>query len=262
MPQFGMREQQLPSGDPESLGDGPYADHPMLSALPREVRQEIANQIRLGGKIEAIRTLRDAVGPHLRLKEAKDIIDGLDVIDDTMQPGKQAMPLQAKLASGKIDKGGTTLTLYRDGTFTTMGLFRTSHPDRLVAFSSDIDSMRRKSITGRGAAALVTGGMSLVASNNRGVVYVTITGERSGSKTYTTRNPEDKLLSSIRTLQTAADALLASPPAVVTKSDEGAATSTQRTYDLATQLKLLAELHATGALSDEEFAAAKARLLS
>lgn len=47
------------------------------------------------------------------------------------------MPLKAKLASGKIDKTGTTLTLYRDGTFTTMGLFRTSDPDRLVGFDSD-----------------------------------------------------------------------------------------------------------------------------
>ena len=121
-----------------------------------------------------------------------------------------------KLASGKIDKGGTTLTLYRDGSFTTTGMIFTSEPDRLVAFSFDVDSMRRKSITGRGAAALVTGGMSVVASNNRGVIYVTITGERSGTKTYTTRNPEDKILSSIRTLQAAADTLLASPSLALT----------------------------------------------
>lgn len=225
----------------------------------------------------------------------------------------------------------------------------TSEPDRLVAFSFDVDSMRRKSITGRGAAALVTGGMSVVASNNRGVIYVTITGERSGTKTYTTRNPEDKILSSIRTLQAAADTLLASPSLALTAPtladpssgarerfgdgpyavlldlphgvrqqiadqlkrdrpigaiktlrdalgadiglkeakhiidalrqlpdedrkeildglpqlpEEGSATTTQRNNDIATQLKQLADLHAAGALSDEEFAAAKTRLLS
>jgi hypothetical protein len=70
-----------------------------------------------------------------------------------------------KRASGKIDKN-TTLTFYSDGTFTTMGLFITSEPDRLVGFSFDIDSMRRKSVTGRAAAALITQGMSLSASNN------------------------------------------------------------------------------------------------
>jgi hypothetical protein len=256
-----MGEQQIPSSDGESLGDGPFTDHPVLSALSRDVRQQIADQLQLGRTIGAIKTLRDAIGTRdIGLKDAKDIIDGLQQPGTQAQPGKQAWP--TKLASGRIDKGGTTLTLYRDGTFTTMGLFRTSDLDRLVAFSSDIDSMRRKSVTGRGAAALVTGGMSVLASNNRGVIYVTITGERSGTKTYTTKNPENKLLSTIRSLQTAADHVLASPSAVVTVSDEGSATTIQRNNDVATQLKMLAELHATGALSEEEFATAKARILS
>lgn len=223
-----MGDQQLPSGDPESLSGGPYADHPTLSALPREVRQQIADQIMHDRKISAIKILRDYVGPHLGLGEAKGIIDGLDVMDD-MQSREQAMPLKVRLASGKIDRGATTLTLYRDGTFTTTGMIFTSEPDRLVAFSFDVDSMRRKSVTGRGAAALAStalagGPLSLLAGNNRGVIYVTVTGERSGSKTYTTKNPEDKLLSSIRTLKAAADTLLASPPAVVTVPDGRTAT--------------------------------------
>lgn len=255
-----MDEQQIPSGDREGIGDGPYADHPVLSTLPRGVRQRIADLLAQGKPIGAIKVLRDNVGGDLGLKDAKDIIDRLQPPRKQPQPRNQPRPTM--LASGKIDKGGTTLTLYRDGTFTTTGMIFTSDPDRLVAFSSDIDSMRRKSVTGRGAAALFTGGMSLVASNNRGVVYVTITGEWSGTKTYTTRNPDDRTLSSIRSLQAAADQLLASTPAVVTASDESGATATQRDGDVATQLKMLAELHATGALSDDEFAAAKARLLS
>ena len=246
-----MGEQQIPSGDGESFADDPYADHPVLSALPREVRQQIADQLKRDRRIAAIKILREALDGDISIKDAQRIIDGLQ------RPGTPT-----ELASGKIDKGGTTLTLYRDGTFTTTGMIFTSEPDRLVSFSSDIDSMRRKSTTGRGAAALITGGMSLVASNNRGVIYVTIIGERSGTKTYTSKNPEDKLLSTIRSLQAVADHLLASPSAVVTDSDEGSATAAQRNNDVATQLKTLAELHATGALSDDEFAAAKARLLS
>lgn len=254
-----MREK-LAMVSSDSAADDPYADHPVLSALPPALRQRIADQIRHGKKIGAIKTLRDALDGDIGLAEAKDVIDGLPHPGNDAQPGNQALP--TKLASGKIDKGGTILTLYRDRTFTTTGIIFTSDPDRLVAFSSDIDSMRRKSITGRGAAALVTGGMSVLASNNRGVMYVTITGQWSGTKTYTTRNPEDKLLSSIRSLQAAADQLLATLPAVGPPASEGTATNTRPNSDVATQLKTLADLHAGGALSDGEFAAAKARLLS
>jgi len=238
-----LSEHQLPSGA------GPYADHPRLATLPREVRQNIADQIAHNRPIGAIKTLRDAIGGSLG--EAKSIIDGLVELGDPGRPGSTAAPV--KLASGKIDKAGTTLTLYRDGTFTTTGMFLTSSPDRLLGFSADSDTMRRKSTTGRGAALLVTGGLSLLASNNRGVLYATVTGELSGSKTYTSKNPENKLLSSIRSLQAAAEQLLSSlhPP-----------TAAPTATDIASQLKALAELHAASALSDEEFAAAKARLLS
>ena len=213
-----MGEQQISLGD----GDGPYANHHVLSGLPRGVRQDIADQIGLGRPIGAIKTLRDATGGNLGLKEAKDIIDGLKRPGE-LSPG--ASPNPTKPASGKIDKAGTTLTLYRDGTFTTTGMIFTSNLDRLVAFSSDADSMRRKSVTGRSAALLMTGGMSILAGNNRGVVYVTITGEWSGSKTYTSRNPDDRVLSSIRSLQAAADSLLASPPANGTASNESSKTN-------------------------------------
>lgn len=196
-----------------------------------------------------------------RRKVAKDVIDGLVELGDPTRPGSSSAPV--KVVSGKIDKVGTTLTLYRDGTFTTTGMIFTSNPDRLVGFSADTDSMRRKSVTGRGAAFIATGGLSVLASNNRGVLYVTVTGELSGSKTYTSKNPENKLLSSVRSLQATADQLLASPhPPTAADGNTGGAAAAQPAVDVASQLKTLAELHASGALSDEEFAAAKARLLS
>ncbi|WP_234788789.1 SHOCT domain-containing protein [Mycolicibacterium iranicum] len=259
-----MSEQELSSGGP---GDDPYASHPTLSALPRDVRRRIADQLALDRKIGAIKTLRENADGNLGLKEAKDIIDDLPKLRMQAQPGQLAQPVE--LASGKIDKGGTTLTLYRDGTFTTTGMIFTSEPDRLIGFSSDIDSMRRKSTAGRGAAALLSFGLtgapvSLAAGNNRGVIYVTITGEHSGTKTYTSKNPENRLLTSIRSLQASADHLIATPPppAAVTKSDQSRTNSTQPSSDVATQLKMLAELHASGALSADEFAAAKSRILS
>lgn len=152
------------------------------------------------------------------------------------------------------------MRIYSDGTFATrIGPFgKWSGLDRLVAFDFDMDSMRRKSMTGRGAAALMTGGLSLAASNNRGVLYVTVTGEKTGVRTFTTRNPMGVVLTGTRSLKQAAD-LASAPPAPVAPT--GAAAMAPDA-GVASQLQKLADLHAVGALTDAEFAAAKARLLS
>lgn len=243
------------SSTPDSAG--PYADHPEIGELPLDARQEIADLIAKGKTIAAIKTLREAMGGpgSCGLADAKRIVESLPRYDadDSAHTGT---PRAALLATGQID-GTTTLNLYRDGTFTTKGLFLTSAPDVLVDLSFDSDSMRRKSATGRGAAAAATGGLSLLAANNRGVLYVTVTGKSRGSRTYTTKNPSDRLLKTARTLQSAAQSVLAEhntpTPAAATPVTGG---------DVATQLKTLAELHASGALTDDEFTAAKAQLLN
>jgi hypothetical protein len=56
---------------------------------------------------------------------------------------------------------------------------------------------------------MMTGGMSRLASNNRGVVYVTVTGEQTRVRTFTTRNPSGTTLTGIRRLKVAADTVLA-----------------------------------------------------
>lgn len=160
-------------------------------------------------------------------------------------------PAPDELARGLVDNT-TTMKIYKDGTFTfKSGFGKETARDRLIAFDHDADSMRRKSTSGRGAAALMTGGLSLAASNNRGVVYVTVTGEQCNVRTFTTRNPSGTTLSSIRSLKSAADSLLAQHGGVPTGAPG----------DVATQLQKLADLHAAGALTVEEFAAAKSRLL-
>ncbi len=158
-----------------------------------------------------------------------------------------------ELARGLVDNT-TTVKIYKDGTLTTQGAFgKESARERLIAFEHDADSMRRKSVTGRGAAAMMTGGASLLASNNRGVVYVTVTGEHSNVRTYTTRNPSGTQLTGIRSLKSAADTVLAE--AARPMAEGGGANEVA-------QLQQLAELHKSGALSEAEFVAAKKRLLS
>jgi hypothetical protein len=160
------------------------------------------------------------------------------------------------LFSGIIDSRNTSLAIYPDGTFTLRGGLRDeSTPDRLMRIEHDADSMRRKSVTGRGSAALATGGLSLLANNNRGVGYLTVVGEASGVQTFTTRNPMGFILENHRKAKAAGDAVLAPHPAATTEAPVPGA------FNIATQLQQLAELHGAGALSDDEFAAAKARLL-
>ncbi|WP_205472385.1 SHOCT domain-containing protein [Nocardioides sp. SYSU D00038] len=180
------------------------------------------------------------------------------------------------LASGQIDKAGTVLRIYRDGTFTTKRLIGgTESPrERLLSIEHDADSMRRKSMTGRGTAAVFTGGMSLFAANNRGVIYVTVVGDKTGVRTYTTRNPDGHVLTAIRSLKVAGDAVIAQtnaapapPPAAPapgpsTTAAAPAPPASSSEPTLPAQLRQLAELLEAGVLTREEFDAAKARLLA
>lgn len=178
---------------------------------------------------------------------------------------KQGLPDRSKdhrekpsaevLAKGQLDNG-TALVIFKDGTFSTKGLGGLGPkgaPDRLLAIDIDSDSMRRKSTVGRGAAVLATGGLSLAAGNNRGVSYITVTGERTGVKTYSQKNPQNHILDDHRTLKAAADSLL--------KSSGQQAPQAPPPDSVIEQIKKLGELHAAGVLTDDEFAAKKKDLL-
>lgn len=186
-----------------------------------------------------------------RSGERKSLWQGLK--ESVAEASRQYAEAAAEtMARGLVDNS-TTLTIFKDGTFVTKSTWGESERDRLLGFEHDIDSMRRKSVSGRGAAAVMTGGISLLASNNRGVVYVTVIGESTGVRTYTTRNPSGTALTTIRSLKAAADTVVAQ-----TSASGGGAPPVG---DVAAQLQQLADLRASGALSDSEFAAAKARLL-
>lgn len=160
------------------------------------------------------------------------------------------------LATGLVDDT-TDCTIYHDGTFTTRGGFgKESARDRLLGFDHDTDSMRRKSVTGRGGAALLTGGVSLLASNNRGVVYVTVTGAQTKVRTFTTRNPSGTVLSSIRSLKAAADAVIAQASASAVPPVAADVPSRQKPNEGLSEVRrvqALADLFEQGMISDAEF---------
>jgi hypothetical protein len=177
----------------------------------------------------------------------------------------KAAEVQATQARGSKDPDvqfrgqvelGVTVTIFRDGTFVVKRGRSESTRDRLVSVEHGNDSMRRKSVTGRGAAAIATGGLSLGANNNRGVVYLRFVGETTGLHSWTKRNPTNNVLNAMRSLKAAADAVLA------TGARSTADTWPVERPDTAAQLDRLNELHQSGALTDAEYVAAKARTLS
>lgn len=259
---FGGVPVKVESMSADASSTGPYSDHPVLGGYPVEIRERIAWDLADGRKIGAVKVLNDASGGSMSLRQVRAIIEALPVIHgDDVAETQAAQVKVPELMSGQIDKT-TTLRIYQDGTFSTAGILSVhSTPERLVSLSYDVDSMRRKSTTGRGVAAVLTSGFSLAAANNRGVLYVTVTGAVTGTKTYRTKNPSNSLLSSVRSLQAAAQAATTSAAA---QNDPGPHTehSTQPgDRDIAAQLASLAQLHTSGALSDDEFAAAKSKLL-
>jgi hypothetical protein len=159
------------------------------------------------------------------------------------------------LFAGQVEMG-TIATVFKDGTFSVQRGAKTTTRDRLVAVEHGADSMRRKSVTGRGAAAVFTTGASLAANNNRGVVYLRLVGADSGLHSWTKRNPTDAVLNSMRSLKAAADSVLASRSPSL---EDSPATGS---IDVASQLQRLSELHQAGDLTEEEFTRAKTRLLS
>ncbi len=95
-------------------------------------------------------------------------------------------------------------------------------------------------------------GMSKMASNNRGVCYLTITGESRRVQTFRTTNPSDKVLDNLRSLEAAGRSVL---------KQQAPLAPTPNAPRAMNQVKKLADLHAAGILTDEEYAAKKADLL-
>lgn len=154
------------------------------------------------------------------------------------------------VTSGMI--GMTNVQIYERG-YVKIGLLGT--PERLVAISAS-DMTSQKTGVGRAAAGVVTLGLSMYSTSKRGSLYLTIVTE-SRTKTITTQTPTKSDITALHRLATAGQAVLDAQ-----QRDAKGAETLAPGGDLATQVSRLAELRAAGALSEDEFAAAKKKLLS
>ena len=62
---------------PVTADDSPYAHHPVLRTLSLGIRTHIADQLAVGRRIAAIKTVRDNVS-GLALRDAKTFVDALE----------------------------------------------------------------------------------------------------------------------------------------------------------------------------------------
>ena len=72
--------------------------------------------------------------------------------------------------------GGKTIQIFENGFIQVGGLFGGGASELLISIEASSD-VAKKSGLGRGAAAVVTGGVNLMGSNKRGDVYLTISTE-------------------------------------------------------------------------------------
>lgn len=164
---------------------------------------------------------------------------------------------------GRVVAQGTfaarTVRIFEKG-YVSVGTFGSGTPKRLLGISGT-DKTQRKNPIGRSAVFVATLGVNyLTTPNKRGSAYLVIV---TPDKTFTLTSPDpsDSDLKNMLKLEAAgqgvieAQAIAGSSPGV--PPDGGMMHS-----DLAGQLSRLRELHSSGALTDEEFALAKAQLLT
>ena len=137
-----------------------------------------------------------------------------------------------------------------------------------IDFSADVT---KKTGLGRGVAAVATGGVNLVSSNKRGDAYLTITTDKR-SQVLHSEAPTAAEMRAGKQLAAAGRAVLdrihrtdtdAGPASVSHGTEKTASTAAPggTSRDIVGQLAELAALRESGALSDDEFVKAKARLL-
>lgn len=125
--------------------------------------------------------------------------------------------------------------------------------EKLLSVEVMANNLTKKSGFGRGVGAVFTMGMSLATPNTRGDVIVTILTDKK-ARTFELLPDAHNLKSSQKVAQVAKMILNQA------EATDGKA-SRQSSSDLGEGLEKLVKLHKSGALSDEEFAKAKAKLI-
>jgi hypothetical protein len=166
-----------------------------------------------------------------------------------------------------------SVKIYRNGYVRVSGamgatrLLSSQPPEKLIGIRSSAD-VSKKSGLGRAAGAALTGGANLVLSpNQRGDVYLTIVTEKKTHQLHASppTGADLKAMHKIAaTGQAILDGLQGNVDALSGQNAIGAdsPTTTKIVDDLPAQLQQLADLHASGTLTDIQFEAAKDKLLA
>jgi hypothetical protein len=143
--------------------------------------------------------------------------------------------------------------IYEKGYVTVGGVFMgRGNFEKLKSFEVFDNNMTKKTGFGRGATAMLTGGLNLLAPNTRGNLIVTIVTD---VKVHTaTLLLHVHVIKSVNILQAAANAVLES-----NSKDKSARVG--QSEDLSASLERLVKLRDSGALSKKEFEQAKGKLL-
>ena len=159
------------------------------------------------------------------------------------------------IARGRI--GVFVVELYGKGfvrVLTAQGSKMVGDYEKLVAIDGSDSNVQKKSAAGRAAGAMLTGGLNMLSSNVRGdLILILVTDKKT--HTISTQVPDKYELEVFHTLRTSAQAILsANNEADADQTDNASA-------DTVSAIEKLAEMHATGVLTDEEFSQAKQKLL-
>lgn len=233
----------------------------------RLVAQATEKVDQLKTELESTRDAKKAAKIEKRIAGLEKVISSsLEKVQKQIaKDSKGLTPAQLEMYGRCIYKslfGFTKITFFEKG-FAKVGM---AEPALLRSISADAH-LSSKTLPGRAASQLLmaplTGGLSLmagaVAPNQRGSLILSIvTSEKAHILKVDT--PMDSFIKVMYEAEGVGNALLAKLKAEGQVAQEGDL-SARPTHDLASQLTQLEQLRQQGALSEEEFAKAKNRLL-
>lgn len=129
-------------------------------------------------------------------------------------------------------------------------------PEKLIDVTSSVD-VQKKTGFGRAAGAVITAGVNLAGPNLRGDIYLYVITEET-THTIHLDPPSPFEVNNARKVEALGKACLA----MAESKNQQPATATVTSADISEPLAKLVEFHKSGALTDDEFALAKAKLLA
>ena len=208
-----------------------------------------------------VRNLKPPKKPSMQKRWEAKVDSWMEKAEQEEQERQEKSPHYAQcgrmVAEGVF--AGRRVKIYEKG-FVQVGMFSLGAPEKLLGIAAQ-DNSQQKTALGRTLAAGVTLGANLVTSpSKRGSLYLTIVTKKK-THSLSMSPPTDSDVKAMHKLEAAGRSVLAT---LEMQNQVEAATgpASVQTASLADQLAQLSQLHQSGALTDEEFATAKARLLA